>query len=84
MDLFLVGILSFLVRNLPLVLFVSWIVSMADPGGRWAITRVLNTISLPFFSLVSGVIPRIGALDISPILIVVLSIIVNRLLWQLV
>jgi uncharacterized protein YggT (Ycf19 family) len=84
MDLLLVNILSFLVGNLPLVLFVGWIVGMADPGGRWAVTRALNTISMPFFNLVGGVIPRIGALDISPILIVVLSMIVNRLLWQLV
>lgn len=84
MDLLLVNILSFLVGNLPLVLFVGWIVGMADPGGRWAITRALNAISMPFFNLVGGVIPRIGALDISPILIVVLSMIVNRLLWQLV
>lgn len=84
MDLLLVNILSFLVGNLPLVLFVGWIVGMADPGGRRAITRALNTISMPFFNLVGGVIPRIGALDISPILIVVLSMIVNRLLRQLV
>lgn len=84
MGLLLIEILSFLVRNLPLVLMIAWIVGMADPDGRWAVTRVLQTISAPYFRLVSGVIPRIGALDISPILIVILSIIVNALLWRLV
>lgn len=75
--------LSFLVTTLPWVLFLGWIVSMADPDGRWAATRVLNTISAPYLSLVSGLLPRIGALDISPMLIVILSIIVNQLLLRL-
>ena len=73
-------ILDRLVWLLPTVLFIGWIVGMADPSGRWAVTRVLNSVSAPFFNLVSGTLPRIGALDISPILIWLLSIIVGQLL----
>lgn len=73
-------ILDRLVWLLPTVLFIGWIVGMADPGGRWAVTRVLNNIGAPFFNLVSGTLPRIGALDISPILIWLLSFIVGQLL----
>lgn len=84
MTLLLVTILSFLVRLVPLVLFVGMFVNFADPSGRWAVTRALNTINQPYLQLVRGVLPRVGALDISPILIWVLSIIVDRLLWRLV
>lgn len=73
-------ILNTLVWVLPWLLMGGWIVGMADPGGRWAITRILNTISAPFLRLVAGMIPPIGALDVSPLLIVLLSWIVNILL----
>src|SRR5438067_5176100 len=52
-------ILSTLVWVFPWVLMAGWIVGMADPGGRWAITRILNTIGAPFLRLVSGMLPRI-------------------------
>lgn len=79
-----VWLLHLLVTVLPTILFIGWIVSMADPSGHWAVTRLLNTISMPFFSLVSGTLPRIGMLDISPLLIWILSFVVNQLLYQLV
>ena len=72
-----------LVYILPWVLMAGWIISMADPSSSWAITRVLNAISAPYLRLVSGLLPRVGALDISPLLIVLLSIIVNQLLYML-
>ena len=76
----LYSVLSWLVWALPWVLFIGWILSMADPGGSWAVTRTLNTISAPFLNLVSGTLPRIGMLDISPILIWILAFIVGQLL----
>lgn len=65
---------------LPWVLMASWIIGMADPDGRWGVTRVLAAISNPFLRLVSGMLPRIGMLDISPFLIVILGWIVRMLL----
>ena len=76
----LYSILSFLVQLLPWVLMAGWIVGMADPSGRWAITRVLNMVSMPFLRLVSGMLPRIGMLDISPLIIILLSWLVRLLL----
>jgi len=75
-------ILSTLVWVFPWVLMAGWIVGMADPGGRWAITRILNTIGAPFLRLVSGMLPRIGALDISPFIIIILSWLVGALLGR--
>ena len=73
-------ILSILVRLLPWLLMAGWIISMADPSGRWAVTRVLTTISAPFLRLVRGMLPRIGQLDISPLIVVLLSWLVGILL----
>ena len=73
-------ILSTLVWLLPWLLMAGWIIGMADPGGRWAVTRILNAIGMPYLRLVSGMLPRIGALDISPLLIVLLSWLVGLLL----
>ncbi len=79
----LFSIMHTLVRLLPTALFIAWIVSLADPSGRWAVTRWLNAVSQPFFRLVGGMLPRIGQLDISPILIWLLSIVVDRMLFVL-
>ena len=76
----LFSVMSWLVVALPTVLMIGWIVSLADPSGSWAVTRFLSTITLPYFHRVNGMLPRIGQLDISPLLIWILSIIVNRLL----
>ncbi len=73
-------ILSTLVWLLPFLLMVGWIVGMADPSGRWPVTRILNAVAAPYLRLVSGMLPRIGALDISPMLIWLMSILVGILL----
>lgn len=78
------SLLSFLVWLLPLLIFVGWILSMADPAGRWPITRILDRISSPYLRLVRGLIPRIGQLDISPILIWLVSFLITVLLPALV
>ena len=75
-------ILSTLVWLLPFLLMVGWIVGMADPSGRWPVTRILNAVAAPYLRLVSGMLPRIGALDISPLLIWLLSWLVRILLQR--
>ncbi len=79
----LFAIMHTLVRAVPTLLFIAWIVGLADPDGRWVVTRWLNAISQPFFRLVTGMLPRIGQLDISPILIWLMSIVVDRMLYVL-
>lgn len=78
--LILYNLLSTLVWLLPWLLMAGWIVGMADPAGRWAITRFLAALGAPFLRLVAGMIPPIGALDVSPFLIILLSWLVGRLL----
>ncbi len=67
----------------PVLLFIGWIVSMADPHSHWAVTRILNMISDPYLRRVRGLLPTVGMLDLSPLLIVLLSMIVRQLLVML-
>jgi uncharacterized protein YggT (Ycf19 family) len=67
----------------PMLLFIGWIVSMADPHSNWAVTRILNRISQPYLSRVRGLLPTIGMLDLSPFLIFILAWIVRQLLVML-
>lgn len=73
-------VLSLSVWLLPWVLMIGWIVAMADPDGRWAVTRALGAIGAPFLRLVAGILPPIGALDVSPFILVLMSWLVGRLL----
>jgi uncharacterized protein YggT (Ycf19 family) len=67
----------------PWIMMAGWIIGMADPAGRWAATRILSAITLPFVRLTSGMIPRIGQLDISPMLVFVLAYVVGFVLRYL-
>jgi len=82
MDLLLV-ILDRIVWLVIVALFVNFILSLADPGGRWAVTRVLNSVSDPYFRRVRGLLPTIGMLDLSGFLIFILAFIVRQLLVML-
>ncbi len=77
------GVMSWIVNIFPWVMMAGWLVGMADPSGRWTATRVLNAITLPFIRLTSGMLPRIGQLDISPLLVFLLSYVVSFLLGRL-
>lgn len=76
-------IMDRLISILTLVLFINFIISLADPGGQWAVTRILNTISEPFFRRVRGLLPTVGMLDLSGFLVFILAIVVQRLLTML-
>ena len=82
MDLLLV-ILDRIVWLVIVALFVNFILSLADPGGRWAVTRVLNSVSDPYFRRVRGLLPTIGMLDLSGFLIFILAFVVRQLLVML-
>jgi len=79
----LFGAMSWILSIFPWVMMVGWIVGMADPSGRWMVTRILNAITLPFIRMTSGMLPRIGQLDISPLLVFVLAYVVSFLLGAL-
>ena len=79
----LFGVMGWIVNIFPWVMMAGWIVGMADPSGRWTATRVLNAVTLPFIRMTSGMLPRIGQLDISPLLVFLLSYVVSFLLSAL-
>lgn len=64
----------------PVLLFIGWILQMADPSSRWAVTRILQRVSDPYLSRVRGLLPTVGMLDLSPLLIFILAWVVQRLL----
>ncbi len=68
---------------IPVLLFIGWIISLADPQSRWAATRLLTRISDPYMRRVRGLLPTIGMLDLSPMLIFILAWIVQQLLRML-
>lgn len=67
----------------PWVLIAAWVLSLADPHFAWGITRVLNTISLPFLRMTRGMVPPVGQLDLSPLLVFLLAYVVSFLLANL-
>jgi uncharacterized protein YggT (Ycf19 family) len=73
-------IMIWLVNIFPWVMMAGWIIALADPGGRWAVTRFLQAVTMPFVRATSGMLPRIGMLDLSPMVAIILSWIVGYLL----
>lgn len=80
----LFSIMSLIITIFPWIMMAGWIIGLADPSGSWAATRILNALTLPFVRLTSGMLPRIGQLDISPMLVFLLAYVVNFLLAALV
>ncbi|HEY8600464.1 MAG TPA: YggT family protein [Thermomicrobiales bacterium] len=78
------SIMSWVINIFPWVMMAGWIIGLADPSGSWAATRILNALTLPFVRLTSGMLPRIGQLDISPMLVFLLSYVVSFFLAALV
>lgn len=72
-----------LVWLLPMLLFIGWILNLADPHNNWAVTRILNMVSEPYLRRVRGLLPTVGMLDLSPFLIFILALIVRQLLSML-
>ncbi|CAA9584586.1 MAG: hypothetical protein AVDCRST_MAG18-3638 [uncultured Thermomicrobiales bacterium] len=77
------SLMSWVIGIFPWVMMGGWIIGLADPGGNWAATRILNAITLPFIRLTSGMVPRIGQLDLSPMLVFLLAYVVSFLLRAL-
>lgn len=73
-------VMLWVINIFPWVMIAGWLIALADPAGKWAATRVLGAITLPFIRMTSGMIPRIGQLDLSPFLVFLLSYIVDFLL----
>jgi uncharacterized protein YggT (Ycf19 family) len=69
--------------HVPLLLYVGWIDTMADPNSLRSVTRILNRISEPYLYRVRGLLPTVGMLDLSPFLIFILAWIVRQLLVML-
>jgi len=78
------SIMGWVINIFPWVMMAGWIIGLADPSGGWAATRILNALTLPFVRLTSGMLPRIGQLDISPMLVFLLSYVVSFFLAALV
>ena len=68
---------------IPVLLFIGFILSLADPQSSWAVTRLLTKVSDPYLRRVRGLLPTIGMLDLSPFLVFILAWIVQYLLRML-
>lgn len=78
-------ILEILIWALQLLTFAligRAILSWIDPGGQWAISRVLADITDPVIAPLRRVIPPLGMIDISFIVAILLIQMLMRLLTQ--
>lgn len=76
-------VMLWVINIFPWVMIAGWLIGMADPAGNWTATRILSAITLPFLRMTSGMVPRIGQLDLSPFLVFLLSYVVGFLLRAL-
>ena len=67
MDL-LIRFLSILIPILEIAIFGRVIMSWFDPGGQYAISRVIREITEPVIGPIRRLIPSVGMLDLSPLI----------------
>ena len=63
----ILSILLTLLQLLTFALIGRALLSWFDPGGQWAITRILADVTDPLIAPLRRVIPPLGMFDISPI-----------------
>lgn len=68
----LAEIILFLLQILWFAIIGRALISWFDPGARWPISRVLHDVTEPIIGPIRQVMPNLGALDISPIVALVL------------
>ena len=78
----IVGIVLWLLQILTFALIGRALLSWFDPGGQWAITRILSDVTDPIVMPLRRVIPPIGMIDISFIVAIILIQVLERLLRQ--
>lgn len=78
-------VLSILIWALQLLTFAligRAILSWIDPGGQWAVSRILADVTDPIIAPLRRVIPPLGMIDISFIVAILLIQVLMRLLQQ--
>ncbi|MBA3450756.1 MAG: YggT family protein [Chloroflexia bacterium] len=78
----ILSILLTLLQLLTFALIGRAILSWVDPRGEWAISRILADVTEPIMAPLRRVIPRIGMIDISFIVAIILIQVLERLLRQ--
>lgn len=63
------GLLAILTQLLQLMFFARFIAQLIDPSGGNAITRFLVEITEPILAPVRRLIPSVGGLDLSPMIV---------------
>lgn len=78
----LIGIISLLLNVLSILIIARALFSWFDPGLRSPIGRILNDITEPIIAPIRQVVPRLGMIDISPIVALLLISLIRRMLIQ--
>jgi YggT family protein len=76
------SILLWVLQLLTFALIGRAILSWVDPGGQWAVSRILAEITEPIMAPIRRVVPPLGMIDISFIVAILLIQVLERLLRQ--
>ena len=78
----LVTLISYLFNALTLLLVARALLSWFDPGMQTAVGRLLRDVTEPIIAPIRQIVPRMGMLDISPIVALVLLRLIGVLINQ--
>ena len=78
----LIVLISYLFNALTLIVIARALLSWFDPGMRSSIGKILVDITEPLLGPIRRMIPSAGGLDFSPIVLIILLQLVQRIVMQ--
>lgn len=69
---FLINFLNIFLVIMEIAIFGRVIMSWFDPGGQYAISRVIREITEPVIGPIRRIIPSVGMFDLSPLIALLL------------
>ncbi|MGH2535334.1 MAG: YggT family protein [Thermomicrobiales bacterium] len=77
-----IGIITLLINILSIAIIGRALLSWFDPGMRSPVGKILHDITEPIIAPIRQVVPRLGMIDISPIVALLLLNLLSRVLVQ--
>ena len=78
----LLQLVDFVFSALTLAIIGRALISWVDPGMQTPVGKFLRQITEPLIAPVRQIVPTMGMFDISPIIVLVLLQVVQRMLWN--
>ncbi len=76
------GIIALLLQLLSLAIFIRALLSWVSPDPNNPIVRALDSITEPILQPLRQIVPRVGMIDITPIVAIILLSVIAQLVRQ--